>query len=100
MLQRRKFIKLLGGAAAMWPLSVRAQQPALPVIGFLSSRSSVESTQLVAAFGEGLKGNGFVENKSVRIEYRWAEGQYNLLALLASDLVNRKVAAIAAVGNT
>jgi putative ABC transport system substrate-binding protein len=79
---------------------VRAQQPALPVIGFLSSRSSVESTQLVAAFREGLKGNGFVENKSVRIEYRWAEGQYDRLALLASDLVNRKVAAIAAVGNT
>ncbi len=100
MLQRRKFIKLLGGAAATWPLSVRAQQPALPVIGFLSSRSPVESTQLVAAFREGLKGNGFVEDKSVRIEYRWAEGQYDRLALLASDLVNRKVAAIAAVGNT
>jgi len=100
MLQRRKFIKLLGGAAATWPLSVRAQQPALPVIGFLSSRSPVESTQLVAAFREGLKGNGFVEDKSVRIEYRWAEGQYDRLALLASDLVNRRVAAIAAVGNT
>jgi putative tryptophan/tyrosine transport system substrate-binding protein len=100
MLQRRKFIKLLGGAAATWPLSVRAQQPASPVIGFLSSRSPVESTQLVAAFREGLKSNGFVEDKSVRIEYRWAEGQYDRLALLASDLVNRKVAAIAAVGNT
>jgi ABC-type uncharacterized transport system substrate-binding protein len=100
MLQRRKFIKLLSGAAATWPLSVRAQQPALPVIGFLSSRSPVESSQLVAAFREGLKSNGFVEDKSVRIEYRWAEGQYDRLALLASDLVNRKVAAIAAVGNT
>jgi putative ABC transport system substrate-binding protein len=77
----------------------RAQQ-AMPVIGFLSSRSPVESAQLVAAFLDGLKRNGFVEGQNVRIEYRWAEGQYDRLARLASDLVDRNVAAIAAVGNT
>jgi putative tryptophan/tyrosine transport system substrate-binding protein len=99
-MQRREFITLFGGAAAVWPLSVRAQQPPVPVIGFLSSRSPVESTQLVAAFRDGLKDNGFVEDQSVRIEYRWAEGQYDRLARLASDLVRRNVAAIAAVGNT
>jgi putative tryptophan/tyrosine transport system substrate-binding protein len=98
-LGRREFISLIGSAAA-WPIVARAQQPALPVIGFLSSRSPVESAQLVAAFRDGLKGNGFVEDRSVRIEYRWAEGQYDRLAGLASDLVNRNVAAIAAVGNT
>jgi len=99
-MRRREFITLIGGAAAVWPLSVRAQQLPVPVIGFLSSRSPVESTQLVAAFRDGLKDNGFVEDQSVRIEYRWAEGQYDRLARLASDLVRRNVAAIAAVGNT
>jgi putative tryptophan/tyrosine transport system substrate-binding protein len=98
-MQRREFITLIGGAAA-WPLAARAQQQAIPTIGFLSSRLPVESAQLVAAFRDGLKANGFVENQSVRIEYRWAEGQYDRLAGLASDLVNRNVAAIAAVGNT
>ena len=99
-MQRREFITLFGGTAATWPLAARAQQPPVPVIGFLSSRSPVESTQLVAAFRDGLKDNGFVEDQSVRIEYRWAEGQYDRLARLASDLVHRNVAAIAAVGNT
>jgi ABC-type uncharacterized transport system substrate-binding protein len=99
-MRRRKFIMLIGGAAAVWPLSVRAQRPSVPVIGFLSSRSSVESTQLVAAFRDGLRDNGFVEDQNVQIEYRWAEGQYDRLTRLASDLVHREVAAIAAVGNT
>ena len=72
----------------------------MPVIGFLSARSPVESTQLVAAFHDGLKGNGFVENQNLRIEYRWAEGQIDRLVQLASDLVNRQVTAIVAVGNT
>ena len=98
-IKRRDFAALLGGAAA-WPVVARAQQQAMPVIGFLSSRSPVESAQLVAAFLDGLKRNGFVEGQNVRIEYRWAEGQYDRLAGLASDLVNRNVAAIAAVGNT
>jgi putative ABC transport system substrate-binding protein len=99
-MRRRDFIKIIAGSATAWPLSARAQQPAMPVIGFLSSRSPVESAQLVAAFLDGLKRNGFVEGQNVRIEYRWAEGQYDRLARLASDLVNRNVAAIAAVGNT
>jgi putative ABC transport system substrate-binding protein len=98
-MKRRDFVALLGGAAA-WSVVARAQQQAMPVIGFLSSRSPVESAQLVAAFLDGLKRNGFVEGQNVRIEYRWAEGQYDRLARLASDLVNRNVAAIAAVGNT
>jgi putative ABC transport system substrate-binding protein len=96
--RRRHFITLLGGAAA-WPLAARAQQP-MPVIGFLSSRSPAESTRLVAAFREGLKDVGFVQDQNVRIDYRWAEGQYDRLERLASDLVYRQVAAIAAVGNT
>src|SRR5260370_2016419 len=99
-MRRRDFIKIIAGSRTAWPLSARAQQAAMPVIGFLSSRSPVESAQLVAAFLDGLKRNGFVEGQNVRIEYRWAEGQYDRLARLASDLVNRNVAAIAAVGNT
>jgi putative ABC transport system substrate-binding protein len=99
-MRRRDFLGAVAGATAVWPLTARAQQSAMPVIGFLSSRSPVESAQLVAAFRDGLKGNGFVEDQSVRIEYRWAEGRYDRLAGLASDLVDRNVAAIAAVGNT
>jgi putative ABC transport system substrate-binding protein len=99
-MRRRAFITLLGGAAVAWPLGARAQQATMPVIGFLSSRSPAESTHLVAAFREGLKNVGFVQDQNVRIDYRWAEGQYDLLERLASDLVYRQVAAITAVGNT
>lgn len=99
-IRRREFIWLLAGAVA-WPLAVRAQQqPALPVIGFLSSRSLVESTHLIAAFREGLRENGYLEGQHLQIEYRWAEGQYDRLPHLASDLVGRKVVAIATAGNT
>src|ERR1700716_1729739 len=98
-MRRREFIGALGGAVT-WPLTARAQQPLMPVIGFLSSRSPGESAQLVAAFLDGLKRGGFMEGLNVRIEYRWAEGQYDRLARLASDLVNRNVAAIATAGNT
>jgi putative tryptophan/tyrosine transport system substrate-binding protein len=98
MSSRRDFITLLGGAALAWPLGARAQQPTLPVIGYLSSRSPDETAHLVAAFRRGLGENGFVEGQNVTIEYRWALGQYDRLPAMALELVRHPVTVLATTG--
>jgi putative tryptophan/tyrosine transport system substrate-binding protein len=96
---RRELLLLLGGAMTV-PRALRAQQKAMPVIGYLGSATPGTNASFVAAFRQGLRETGYVEGQNVAIEYRWAEGRYDRLAALAADLVGRKVDAILAVGGT
>ena len=97
-MRRREFILLFGGTAAAWPFAVCAEQPAMPVIGFMSGRAPQDSGRLVSAFRQGLAETGFIESQNITIEFRWAHGDYDRSPELAADLVSRRVAVLVAVG--
>jgi putative tryptophan/tyrosine transport system substrate-binding protein len=97
-MRRREFIALLGGAAAGWPLAAHAQQPTIPVIGFMSARSPEDSEYVLAAFQRGLEEGGFIDGRNVKIEYLWARGDYNRLPAFAAEFVGRQVNVLVATG--
>lgn len=98
MMRRRKFISLLSGTAAAWPLTARGQQPAMPVVGFLNTQSAGPFAHLLSGFRQGLREAGFLEGQNIQIEYRWAEGHYERLPALANDLVRQGLAVLVATG--
>src|SRR5262249_587324 len=97
-MRRREFIILIGGVAATWPLAVQSQQPAMPVIGFMSARSPNDAGPVLQAVLKGLSEAGFFDGQNVMIEYRWARGEYGQLPAFAAELVRRRVNVLVATG--
>ena len=99
-MRRREFITLLGGATVAWPLAAHTQQPAMPVVGLINAGVPEPAAHRLIAFRQGLSDAGYVEGQSVAVEYRWAEGRYDLIPELVADLLRRRVAIIATPGST